>query len=77
MGDVVAHVIRITELVNRDCTLSCEVLERTSQEGLWEEEARDPIDVWGSSRNPFAQEVDSCIAVMDPGSEWLQGEEAS
>jgi len=55
--------------------LSGKVLLRAREERLWEEEARDPEDLWSSFIVPLRQEVNTIVAVLDPGSKRLQTEE--
>jgi len=49
------------KLIDSDLVLTSEVLQRTREEGLWEEESRDPESVWSTSINPLGQEVDSLV----------------
>lgn len=70
------HNMVKTDLIDSDRVLSGVVLLSSSKEGLWEEESGDPEDIWSSVVEPVDQEIDSIIAVLDPGSEWLLTKEA-
>ena len=63
-------------LIDSNCVLSCEVLLRTREESLWEEESRDPEHLWCSIVIPARQEVDTVVAVLDPRSKRFLTEEA-
>jgi hypothetical protein len=63
------------KLIDGDRLLTSVVLKRTRQEGLREEESREPVHLGGSVVDPSVKEVDPGIAVLDPGGQWLEGEE--
>ena len=46
--------------------LTRKVLDGARQEGLWEEEAADPVYSWRSMRCPVADEGDALQQVVDP-----------
>jgi len=75
-----AHVrlndVREADLIDSDGVLTGEILLRTSEEGLREEEARDPEDVGGALVEPVGQELDTVVAIDDPRGQWLHTEEA-
>lgn len=62
-------------LVDSDSISSGVVLQVASEEGLWEEESGYPVDDWGTTGDPLVQEIDSSVAIVDPGSKWLQRQE--
>ena len=63
-----------TDLIHSNGMLSGKVLLRACEEGLREEESRDPVDLWRAFFIPPRQEVDTIVAVHDPGRQWLQTE---
>lgn len=65
-SDMVAHVVVECDAINWNLILSREVLEGSRQEGLWEEEAREPELDGSACRNPVVEEVNSIVAVVDP-----------
>jgi hypothetical protein len=71
-GDIISEVKGEGESVYCDCSLSGEVLQVSCKEGLREEKTRDPIDIWSATTNPVGEESDTCIAVFNPGCEWLE-----
>ena len=70
------HDVRETDLIDRNRVLSGIVLLSSSEESLWEEEAGDPEDIRGAIVVPVLQEIDTIVAVLDPGGERLLTEEA-
>lgn len=63
--------MREADLINGDSMLSSKVLLSTREESLWEEEARNPEDIWSSIIKPINKEVNTIIAVNDPRSKRL------
>lgn len=47
------------------------VLQRSCQEGLWEEEAADPEHSRDPAGDPVLQETDALQQVRYPGGQWL------
>jgi len=74
---VIAHLEVKGKLIDSDLVLASEVLQRACEEGLWEEESRDPEGVWSSAVDPLGQEVDSLVQIIDPRGQWFQGEETN
>lgn len=49
------------------------VLQSSSQESLWEEEARNPETFRRTEVNPFLKELYSGIQILSPGSQRFHG----
>ena len=64
------------DLIDCNGVLTGKVLLRASEEGLWEEEARNPEDAGGTVVVPILQEGDTVIAVNDPRSKRFHAQEA-
>lgn len=76
MGHRVHNDVREADLIDGDSMLSSKVLLSTCEESLWEEEARNPEDIWSSVIEPVRKEVNTVIAVHDPRSKRLQTQES-
>lgn len=76
VGAIVLDVEGEVESIDGDLVLSRVVLEGTSEEGLGEEETRDPEHSGGSMLDPICQEEDTVIKILDPRGEGLEREEA-
>jgi hypothetical protein len=63
------------KLINGDLVLSSKVLLGTGDEGLWEHELVKPENVWESVSDPLGDEYNSTEEIIEPGSQWLQGQE--
>ena len=70
-GQVIFDNIFEAELVNSDDVITRIVLLRSSQEGLWEEESRDPVDAWSAVAVPILKELNSFNQIVDPRCQWL------
>jgi len=68
MSDVVQDVVVIGHYVNRVLVLSSIILESTSQERLREEEPREPELDGSAVLNPVVKEINSIVAILNPGS---------
>lgn len=60
-----------TDGVNGEDRATGVVLQRSRQEGLWEEEATDPEHRRNPARDPVLQEADALQQVRYPGGQWL------
>ena len=72
MIDVVSNDEVKREFIYSDRLCSGIVLNGSSKECLWEEEAGYPEDVRSTVGDPGSQEIDSGVAIFDPRSEWLK-----
>jgi len=68
---VLDHVVP-PDQIDSDRVLPGEVLLETRQEGLGEEEARDPEVAWLALINPLVDEIEALHEVDDVGGERLQ-----
>lgn len=75
-SSIVAYLEVVAELIDSDLVFTSIVLKRAREEGLREEEARDPEGGRRSLINPLGQEADPLVKIIDPGGQWLEGEEA-
>lgn len=75
VGHVVLDKIVEVNSVDGDVVLSSIVLQSSRQEGLGEEESREPEFDGRASGKPIFQEIDSVIAILNPRSEGLQRKE--
>jgi len=73
---VVAYLEVILQLVNGDLVFTGIVLQGTCEEGLREEEARDPECGRRTLLDPLSEEVDPLIEIIDPGGKRLERKEA-
>lgn len=55
------------DLIDSDGVSSGVVLQVAREEGLREEETGHPVDNWRAARDPLVKEIDSLVAVFDPG----------
>jgi len=60
------------DVINGDDVLSGKVLSSTCQEGLGEEETREPEVLWSTIIDPALHEAEPLKEIKDPGSKWLQ-----
>ena len=58
--------------VDGDDLAAREVLQRACEEGLWEEEAGDPVDSRHALLDPVVDELHALHEVEHPGSQWLE-----
>lgn len=77
MSDIVHNSVVVRNNIDRELVLSCIILKGASQEGLREEEAREPELNGSSIFNPVVQEVNSLIAIVNPGGKGLQRKESN
>lgn len=54
------------QLIDSDDMLSSVILKTSSEECLGEEESTDPEHSWSASVDPFPQELDPIVQVLDP-----------
>lgn len=65
-ANVITNHIFEAELIDGDDVVTGIVLLRTSEEGLWEEESRDPVDCWSAVVVPILKESYSLNQICDP-----------
>lgn len=76
MGNCIGVLETVGQLVYCDGLQSGIVLNVSGEESLREEETRDPENFRGSSLDPIVQEVDSVVAVKNPGCKWFERQES-
>jgi hypothetical protein len=77
VGDLVLYVIVKVDSVDGNVISSSEILKSSSQEGLREEESREPVFDGSTSRKPILEEIDSVVAVNNPRSKRLERQESN